>query len=340
MAKHKTSTVDLIILVVPNFNLSATISFVEPFRVSNYLKGRTLFRWKFVSVEGGNCIASNGASIDTERLSDIKGTPDMAMISSSWEPEKYYGPPIDTYLRKWARFGATLGSIETGAFILAAAGLLSGRRATTHNEHIPALRELYQDIKVVDNLFVFDKDRITCCGGSASLDCGLHIVGNVHSEVLANSAAHFLFHESLRPRGTRQPSEVADVTKLSLHHTRAMPKAVVEAIKIMKSNIEVPLPISSIVSQINVSQRHLGRLFVQSTQQSPVIYYRNIRLDIARGLVTQTYLPLSEIALATGFGSPTHFSRSYRQRYGISPGKDRIEGRIPFEFRAWPMCQM
>jgi len=81
----------------------------------------------------------------------------------------------------------------------------------------------------------------------------------------------------------------------------------------------------------------LQRLFANHTGMSPIRYYRDIRLDRARGLVTQTDMPVLEVALACGFFSPEHFSRAYRLRFGIAPREDRVEGRIPFEFRAWPM---
>jgi len=88
---------------------------------------------------------------------------------------------------------------------------------------------------------------------------------------------------------------------------------------------------------MKMSQRQLDRLFQRYVGRSPVIYYRDIRLDRARGLVTQTDMRLAEVALASGFASPVHFSRAYRDRFGVPPRKDRIEGRIPFEYRAWPM---
>ena len=105
----------------------------------------------------------------------------------------------------------------------------------------------------------------------------------------------------------------------------------------MEKNLESPLPISDICKQTDISHRQLDRLFKTYVRKSPSLYYRDIRLDRARGLVTQTEMPLAQVALASGFASQVHFSRAYRQRFGLPPSKDRIEGRVPFEFRAWPM---
>ncbi|MEQ9694410.1 helix-turn-helix domain-containing protein [Shimia sp. SDUM112013] len=109
------------------------------------------------------------------------------------------------------------------------------------------------------------------------------------------------------------------------------------AITLMERNLEQPLSIPEISRTIGLSQRQLNRLFTRYVNNSPTLYYRDIRLDRARGLVTQTEMPLAEVAIAAGFASQVHFSRAYRQRFGLSPRSDRVEGRVPVEFRAWPM---
>jgi transcriptional regulator GlxA family with amidase domain len=105
----------------------------------------------------------------------------------------------------------------------------------------------------------------------------------------------------------------------------------------MEENLENALSIPQICKQVRLSQRQLDRLFAQFVRKSPVLYYRDIRLDRARSLVTQTDMQLSEVAVASGFSSQAHFSRAYRERFGLAPRTDRVEGRVPFEFRAWPM---
>ena len=95
--------------------------------------------------------------------------------------------------------------------------------------------------------------------------------------------------------------------------------------------------LAAIAAHAGISQRRLERLFRRFIGRTPARYYRDVRLDRARGLATQTDLPLREIALACGFASPEHFSRAYRKRFGAPPQVDRQAGRVPFEFRAWPM---
>jgi AraC family carnitine catabolism transcriptional activator len=253
------------------------------------------------------------------------------IVSSSWAPETYNSVPLHGALLRWARAGVTLGALDTGAFILAEAGLLKGKRATAHYEHIDSLRELYVDTETSEDLFVYDGNRITCCGGTAATDFALHIIRSMHGDSLANAAARYLFHQSLRPQGTSQnPNSVEPLGTTA-------PSILKRAIKLMEDNLEDALSIPQICKRIRLSQRQLDRLFAQFVRKSPVLYYRDIRLDRARSLVTQTDMRLSEIAVASGFTSQAHFSRAYRERFGLAPRTDRVEGRVPFEFRAWPM---
>lgn len=332
MAQDPKTALRLLVIVTPNFNLAATVGFLDPFRASNYLEGSILFRWKIASAKGGEVVASNGLSVSTEALRDVRSQPqDIVIVSSSWAPETYNSAPLHAALLGWARAGVTLGALDTGAFILAEAGLLKGKRATTHYEHIDSLKELYPDTETSEDLFVFDGKRITCCGGGAATDFALHIIRSTYGDSLANSAARYLFHQSLRPQGTSQnPASVEPLGSTA-------PTVLKKAIKLMEDNLEEALSVPQICKRIRLSQRQLDRLFVQFVRKSPVLYYRDIRLDRARSLVTQTDMRLSEVAIASGFANQAHFSRAYRERFGLTPRSDRIEGRVPFEFRAWPM---
>jgi AraC family carnitine catabolism transcriptional activator len=332
MKEDPKAALRLLVIVTPNFNLAATVGFLDPFRASNYLDGNILFQWDLASGTGGEVIASNGISVRTRALREVRNQPqDIVIVSSSWAPESYNSAPLHSALLRWARAGVTLGAIDTGAFILAEAGLLKGKRATTHYEHIDSLRELYVDTETSEDLFVYDGNRITCCGGAAATDFALHVIRSMHGDSLANAAARYLFHQSLRPQGTSQnPGSIEPLGSTA-------PSVLKQAIKLMEENLEEALSIPQICKRVRLSQRQLDRLFAQFVRKSPVLYYRDIRLDRARSLVTQTDMRLSEIAVASGFSSQAHFSRAYRERFGLAPRTDRVEGRVPFEFRAWPM---
>lgn len=326
------SVTSLAVIVAPSFNMSATMGFVDPFRAANYLDGKPYFKWSFFSESGGLCVASNGASIETLALDEPEAArPDIVIVSTSWTPEKHLTEKISSALRRWNRAGATLGALDTGAFVLAQAGLLKGRQATVHYEHIDAFQELFPNIEVVENLYVLDGNRITCCGGGASVDFALQIVQGIHGSALANAAARYVFHDRLRgPAAMQQPDGSEPLGAM-------VPGTLKTAIQTMEANLEDPISIPEICKEVGVSHRQLNRLFATYIKKTPALYYRDIRLDRARGLITQTDMPIAQAAMASGFASQVHFSRSYKDRFGIPPSQDRIEGRVPFEYRAWPM---
>jgi transcriptional regulator GlxA family with amidase domain len=332
MVDEQHPVVQLLILVTPSFNLAATSAFIDPFRAANYLEGATRFRWILASASGELCTASNGFVVQTQKLADIQNDPfDIVVMSASWTPETGRTPQLLAALRRWSRAGSILGALDTGAFILADAGLLSGRRATVHYEHIDAFKELHGDVDVSEDIFVRDEKRFTCSGGIASADIALHIIRASSGDALANAAARYIFHPVLRPAGTSQ--NPPSLEPLGSH----VPNSIRQAILVMEQHLEEALSIPEIAGRVSISHRQLDRLFLRYVGKSPAIYYRDIRLDRARGFVTQTDMPMSEIAIASGFASQVHFSRAYRERFGLSPRSDRVEGRIPFEFRAWPM---
>lgn len=332
MAKSPDQTLDIVVLVTPHFNVSATTSFVDPFRIANYLSGSAQFSWIYVSDNGGRIESSSGLGVDTVPLEDVtQRNPWLVLVSTSWTPERHGTPQFKAALQKWNAGGAIIGGLDTGAIVLAQAGLLKGKTATVHYEHIDAFAEIARDTTVSENMFVSDGKVFTCCGGTAATDLGLRFVHCVAGESIANASARYLFHHDVRGEGHSQnPKDAEPLGYVTSEVVR-------DAIDLMEAHLETTLSIPDISKRLQVSQRQLGRLFRQYVHKSPVEYYRDIRLDRARGLVTQTELKFSEIAEASGFNGQVHFSRAYRNRFGLTPTSDRVEGRVPFEFRAWPM---
>ena len=330
--QKKNAVSEILVLVTPHFNLAATMAFLDPFRAANYLAGRQLFQWSFVSEQGGLCRASNGVEIAVQALGDFKqALPDIVVLSSSWTPEAFASEALLTALRKFARAQRYIAGLDTAAFILAQAGLLDGKQATVHYEHIDAFGEKYPDTGISEDLFLHEGTLGTCCGGAASGEYALFLLRGLVGDALTNDCAKYLFYSTLRGPGAHQTDD-----QLEPLGNTAPPK-VRKAIEIMERHLETLISIPDLCRLAGVSQRQLNRLFQDYVKTSPQLYYRDIRLDRARGLVTQTELPLSEVALACGFPSHVHFSRAYKARFGVPPNKDRVDGRVPFEFRAWPM---
>ena len=323
-------TTTLTIITAPGFNLAATVGFIDAFRACNYLAGEALYRWSLAHIGDEAPVASNGLSLASTLLDQQAPGPDIGVVSTSWAPDAAY-EPLAPVLRRWSRFGAQLVALDTGAFVLAEAGLLKGRRATVHYEHIDAFAEMFPGTQTTEDLYTIDGPVMTAAGGAAATDLALQIVRATAGEALANASARYIFHERLRPEATRQLPGGAEPSG------QTVPDAVRAAIQFMEDHLEEVAPMPIIAEAAGVGQRRLERLFKRFVGRTPARYYSDIRLDRARGLATQTDLPVREIALACGFSSPEHFSRAYAKRFGAAPRDDRKTGRVPFEFRAWPM---
>ena len=319
------------LLVLPAFNSMAVNAFIDPFRAANYLRGQALFRWQFLSLDGGSVLASNGMSLgDTTPYEANNSDYDLLVVNASWTPENFQDKPLQNWLRKQAKQGTSLVGIDTGAFVLAYAGLMKGYQAVVHYEHLDSFLELFSDVIASVGLYAIDRDRMSCCGGLAAADLALEIIHQQHGMALANAAARYIFQERLRGGSEKQLSQTYE----PIGHV--MPNVLRDVLLHMEQNLEEIVPVPELARQAGVSQRQLERLFNKHIGLTPKRYYLNIRLNRARSLLTQTELAIAEVASACGFNSTEHFTRMYRSYFDLAPSQDRTEGRVPFQFRPRP----
>ncbi|MGH8429494.1 MAG: AraC family transcriptional regulator, partial [Solimonas sp.] len=184
---------DIAFLLIPRFSMIALFSALEPLRVANRFAGEA-FSWRFVSMDGEAVAASNGIPVSVTAVIDAIGRPDVAIACASYDQEAGMTRPVFNELRRLARNGTLLGGVDTGAFLLAGAGVLDGHRATAHWETLPAFRESYPDIDVAEATYVIDRGRMTASGGAAPLDMMLDWLGAIESEKLAQKVADTLVH--------------------------------------------------------------------------------------------------------------------------------------------------
>ena len=315
-------------LLLPGFNSMAAQAFIDPFRAANYLRAARVYDWEFLSPSGGTVVASNGIEIAATRgIIHHPADYDLLMVNSSWTPEQFQDKNLQAWLRSASRQGAVLGGIDTGAFVLAYAGLLDRYCAVMHYEHLAAFNELFPAIRTEEALYRIDERRVSCCGGVAAIDLALEIIQMQNGIELANAAARYIFHERLRDGSEAQvPRRLQPVGY-------QVPDKVREAILLMERNVEEPLTQPELAIYLSLSVRQLQRIFRRHIGLTPVRYYLNLRLDRARGMVTQTEMRMMDIAALCGFNHAEQFSRAYAQRFDLTPTRDRTEGRIPFQLR-------
>ena len=170
--------------------------------------------------------------------------------------------------------------------------MLDGYRAVVHYEHQDSFRELFPAVRLEQQLFAIDRNRLSCCGGVAAVDMALEMISGQHGIDLANAVAQYIFQDRLRHGEESQHPR---------HHEPVgygIPEQLREAIVLMERNLEEPLSITEIAKYSRFSQRQLERMFRKHTGATPVRYYLNLRLNRARSLLTQTELSVTEIALS------------------------------------------
>ena len=303
-------------LLAPRFSMLAFTCAVEPLRVANRLAQRDLYQWQTISLEGRPVIASNRMSVVADR--SIREPVDYArvVVCAGFEPESLYEERITRWLRQLARAGVALGAIDTGSFVLAHAGMLEGYRATTHWESLEGLRSQFPKVAITPDLFVVDRNRFTCAGGTAALDLMLHVVRLSHGHRLAAAVAEqFIYTRMREPREHQRmgSGERQGLTDPSL-------AKIVEA---MEANLEEPLSIRALCAIADVGVRRCERGFRSQLRLSPRRYYLNLRLQRARTFLQYTSLPVLDAAVASGFRNLAHFSRAYKLWAGVPPSADR-----------------
>jgi len=244
--------------------------------------------------------------------------PDVAIVAGA--PVRPL-PEVDERLVPWLRrFHAripTVVSICTGAFVLAEAGMLDGRRATTHWMFLDELRARYPAVRVVDDgIFVKDGSVWTSAGITAGIDLTLSLVEEDHGHRVAMAVARRLvlflrrsghqaqFSSALR-RQEKEPPRLRDISTFVLDH------------------VDEPLLVERIARRVGMSPRTLSRWCREHLGESPAELVRRLRIDEARRLLEETSLPLKDITARTGLGDASTMWRVFTQRFGVTPAAYR-----------------
>ncbi len=303
-------------LLVEKYSMIAVSSAIEPLRMANRLSNSNLYEWPVFTLDGQPIPASNGLMITPNSSLEEAKNLDALFICAGVDVAGVYTKQLQAALHKTARQKIKLGGLCTGTYLLARAGLLDGYKCTIHWENMASMREDFPQVLINDELFELDRDRYTCAGGSAPLDMMLKLISDVSGGKLSANISEQFICDRIRGRHDRQR------TPLQQHLGLSQPK-LIEAITLMEANIEEPMSIDELSILVGVSRRQLERLFQKYLTCVPTRYYMDLRLNCARRLLLQTSKSVIDVSLACGFVSPPHFSKCYRDYFGIPPRDER-----------------
>jgi len=323
MRTEKSVSREFLFVLVPGFSLLALSGAIDVLRAANLESADADYQWQLLG-EYDAVESSSGLAMACHPLPALKGRQtricNKVVVVCGGDTSRVDN---DTTLPHWLtslpQQGLLIGSISDAAFVVAQSGLFDKHRSTIHWKCIDAYRHQFPHLDTRVSILEMDGNRFSCAGGTASLDLFLQFVlQDLGTEVVARIADNY-FHDKLRDSSISQ-----NVSEAYRYAGRS--RVLAEALRIMAQNLEQPLAVAEIARQAGTTHRSLDRLFGRYLSLSPGKYYRRLRLNRAANLLLQTGLPISEIAVASGFGSASHFGLHFKDTFDLSPGQFRLQG--------------
>lgn len=313
-------------ILTDNFTLSAFSLLVDHLRLAADDGDRSrpiLAKWQIMASTSAPIRASCGVTIaPAGPFLDPAAFSYIVVVGGLLHTGHQLDDASVAYLKRAAKAGVPLVGVCTGSFVLARAGLMTGRRCCVSWYHYQDfLDEFPHHTPVADRLYVIDGDRITCAGGGGAADLATALVEKHLGRSIAQKSRHVLLLDRARPGTEAQPHPpIADLVA---------DDRVRRSLLLMEQHMADPLPIADIARRLQLSTRQLERLFQTVMGQRPAEFYRRLRLRYARFLLDTTGRTVTDIALESGFSDCAHFSRQFKAQHGFTPSDARAIGPGP-----------
>ncbi|MGJ8543841.1 MAG: GlxA family transcriptional regulator [Sulfitobacter sp.] len=309
-------------LLLPGFSMLGLSCALDALSLTNHhASGLPYYRWRLLSEGGGPVRTYNGVQVGVDEGLVELDREETLIVCAGEKAGEGSTKPLLAWLRRQARKGMDYGALSSGTYTLALAGLIGGKRVTTHWEYRTALAEMLPDVIMEDSIFSVDGRVFTCAGGAASMDMMLHRVKDDYGVEMATWVADQMVYTVPRAHGAGQRASLQSRPELR------NPKLLM-ALQVMEANLEDPLRPDEIADLVGLSTRQLERLFARYLGAAPKRYYLKMRLEKARNLLRQTDMSVTDVSVVCGFRSLSHFSKTYRIAFGISPGLEASDGKV------------
>jgi transcriptional regulator GlxA family with amidase domain len=299
---------DIAFVVYPGYSVMA-LAVVTAFEVANGVSETPPYAIHFVSEAGGSVKTSAGMMLETELFTDMPF--DTLVVGGATIPGPS-SPGLIAFMRDAAKRHRRIAAVCTGAFVLAEAGLLDGRQATTHWLHARDLQKQFPKVKLnEDRIFVNDGPIWTSAGMTAGLDLGLALIESDLGPELAKAVARKLVIYHRRGGGQSQFSTLLELAPKSDRIQIALAYA--------RENLHTPLTVPDLAEAAHLSPRQFSRAFHAETGQSPAKAIENLRVEAARALMEQSRHPIEVVARQTGFSDRDQMRRAFLRAFNQPP---------------------
>jgi transcriptional regulator GlxA family with amidase domain len=311
-------------LLTPRFTLTAFAGFVDALRLAADEGDRSrplLARWAVLDATDGPVVSSCGASVTPNApLDSPKDYDYVVVVGGLLHGGQRVPTRLTTFLREAAAADVKLVGLCTGSFVLARAGLLDGHLACVSWFHREEFAAEFPECRIVSNqMFVVDRDRLTCAGGTSVVHLAAHVIERTIGRASAVKALRIMIEEQPLPSRTLQPEQVVSV--------RSTDTVVHKAMLLLEQQLHSPAPIDVLCEPLGIGRRQLERRFRRDVGLSPAEYRQRLRLERARWLLQNTDLEVTEVSLECGFQDSTNFARVVRKALGMSPREVRQAAR-------------
>ena len=310
----------IIVVVVPPIEELDLVGPLQVFSSVNRLAGRAIYSVNVVTSAKQMAVQGEGGMltfIAQGRLQDVKGKFDSVLLVCGMGSRTTRDPALFGWLKKVAPEVRRLGAVCVGAFLLAEAGLLNGKRATAHWKFAIELAKRYPLVKVEsDRLWVRDGNIYTSAGISAAIDLALAWVEEDSGGAIAHEAARELVLFLRRPGGQPQIS-------VSLASQASEMSSIRELQIWIAEHLETRLSVEDLADRMSMSLRNFERVFTREVGTTPSQYVLQMRVEAARRQLERTEIGLKHVASSAGFGSVDVMRRAFVRLLGITPRRYR-----------------
>ncbi len=307
----------------PGFPLFCIASALEVLRHANRFTDEQFYTWSILCEDNDPIQDNNGLWLNPSTTIADAVPSDMAFAVAGFEPTNIVAPNLAGWLHRQASSGSIIGGISNGGFLLAQAKLLDGYAATVHWEDFASFCVLYPKVTARYQRYLIDRSRISCSGGTATLDLFVEIV---HKD-LGNDLSSLVSHQMLL-HDYSNPAELAtDSMQDGSHHYS---HRVQRALSLIDPGVEQRMNVTQLAERVGLSRRQLLRLFRRETGKTPGEILTRRRLERAKSLVLHSHLSIAAISSAVGFCSQSHLTTSYKKYFGTTPAVHRRNYRMKY----------
>lgn len=301
----------------PGFQIMG-LAAASAFELANVNAKQRLYDIRLLSEQGGLVPNSFGISIETRAMARQKV--DTLIVSGLVHPVPS-SPALIKRVRRLAESSRRIASVCTGAFVLGEAGLLEGRRVTTHWFHARDLQKQFPNARIdEDRIFIVDGPVWTSAGMSAGIDLALGMIESDFGADAARAVAQKLVVYHRRAGGQSQHSALLEMDAKS--------DRIQSALTYARQNLRAPLTVDELADAAHLSPRQFSRAFRAETGQSPAKAVERLRVEAARVMVEQSRHTIDEVAAETGFADPERMRRAFLRAFGQPPQVLRRNARL------------